>query len=57
MIGTIQDLLDQKLAIQVLGPHVKVVPRGWFQSWQLKYALDQIRNGRLYAAVRKEAGR
>lgn len=56
MIGTIQDLLDQRLVIQVFGPRVKAVPRGWFLSWQLKYALDQIRSGRIYKAVRKEAG-
>ena len=55
MIGTIQDLLDQKLVIQVLGPHVKVVTRGWFLSWQIQYALNQIRSGCIYKAARKEA--
>lgn len=56
MIGTIQGLLDQKLVLRVTGTRVKVVPRGWFQSWQIHYALCEIRGGRIYEAIRKEAG-
>ena len=50
VIKSLDVLLDQEFVFF----NDKVTHRGWFLSWQLKFALDMLGAGRIYYAVPKE---
>ncbi len=43
-ISCLEDLLRQ----EYVSHHGKVLHRGWFMSWQIQYAINQIRLGTIY---------
>lgn len=53
-IKSLDDMMKQPCIIQWhRNGDVKVtVPRGWFQCWQLRYAMSEIRFGNLFVAER-----
>ena len=46
--------LDEWLEQEFVFFNDKVTHRGWFLSWQLKFALDMLGAGRIYYAILKE---
>lgn len=52
-IESLDELARQELIICQLGSASKALSRGWFISWQMKYAQDLITRGALFTAVRK----
>lgn len=51
-VRSMDDLLQQEFVYF----HHKITHRGWFLSWQLKFALDMLNRGVIYYAIRKESG-
>ena len=54
-IKSLNALIRQVYIIHQIGPREFTRHYGWFQSWQLHYAMAQILKGRIYAA--KEVGK
>lgn len=55
-IKSLDDMMKQPCIIQWHreGDEEVTVPRGWFQCWQLRYAMSDIRFGNLFVAERVE---
>lgn len=52
-IVSMDELMDQEFVFL----NAKLTHNGWFQSWQIRYALRMIQEGRLYLAILNDTGR
>lgn len=60
-VKTLDELMRTDFILQMHftahGWRLTLVPFGWFQNWQLHYALVQISTNRLYHVKRMEAAK